>query len=103
MTKVFLIHGSHGSPEENWFPWLKQELEKAGLEVIVPELLDSSSTAEQKLPVERISVDMPDHSAIKQQVNEYLDKCDGQVEAVYNKDEKKMIIQCVGKDCEKQE
>jgi hypothetical protein len=36
MKKVFIIHGSHGYPEENWFPWLKIELEKLGNDVIVP-------------------------------------------------------------------
>ena len=33
---VFIFHGTEGYPEENWFPWLKQELEKENCNVIVP-------------------------------------------------------------------
>ena len=36
MKTFFLIHGSYGSPENNWFPWLKDELENAGHKVYVP-------------------------------------------------------------------
>ena len=32
----FIFHGIYGNPKENWFPWLKQELEIKGFEVIVP-------------------------------------------------------------------
>lgn len=34
--KVFIIHGAYGEPNENWFPWLKNELEKLGIKVFVP-------------------------------------------------------------------
>lgn len=37
MTKrVFIIHGWEGSPQKNWIPWLKNELEKKGFSVFVP-------------------------------------------------------------------
>lgn len=36
MPNVFIIHGSNGYPEENWFPWLKHELEKINVECTVP-------------------------------------------------------------------
>jgi len=35
-VNVFIIHGSFGSPEENWFPWLRGELEKLGVKVFAP-------------------------------------------------------------------
>jgi len=36
MVNIFIIHGSFGHPEENWFPWLKSELEKIGCRVFIP-------------------------------------------------------------------
>jgi predicted alpha/beta hydrolase family esterase len=32
------IHGAYGNPEENWFPWLKAELESYGARVSCPVL-----------------------------------------------------------------
>lgn len=35
-TTVIIIHGSYGRPDENWFPWLAQELQQDGIEVKIP-------------------------------------------------------------------
>lgn len=37
MSKYIIVHGSFGSSEGNWFPWLKKKLEDRNLEVIVPQ------------------------------------------------------------------
>ncbi|MFA6486161.1 MAG: GNAT family N-acetyltransferase [Candidatus Magasanikbacteria bacterium] len=37
MTNIFIFHGVGGYPEENWFPWLKKELENSGNRVFVPQ------------------------------------------------------------------
>jgi predicted alpha/beta hydrolase family esterase len=36
--KVIILHGANGNPHENWFMWLKSELEKHSIESIVPRL-----------------------------------------------------------------
>jgi len=35
---VIVLHGTGGSPEGNWFPWLKRKLESKGIDVIVPKM-----------------------------------------------------------------
>ena len=37
MKNAIIFHGTEGYPEENWFPWLKGELEKVDYTVSVPQ------------------------------------------------------------------
>ena len=41
--RVFVIHGYGASPKDNWFPWLKEELEKKGFDVSVPQMPDTDN------------------------------------------------------------
>ena len=38
MIRTLILHGSFGSKDGNWFPWLASELEKRGEEVYVPQM-----------------------------------------------------------------
>lgn len=41
--RIFIIHGWGGSPEEGWFPWLKEKLTAMGHEVFVPKMPDADN------------------------------------------------------------
>lgn len=34
--RVIILHGAHGGPDTNWFPWLHADLERHGVEVMRP-------------------------------------------------------------------
>ncbi len=36
MNNAFIFHGTAGSPEGNWFPWAKRQLEAKGIATVVP-------------------------------------------------------------------
>ncbi len=36
--KALILHAWYSKPSDNWYPWLKKELESRGYEVILPEL-----------------------------------------------------------------
>lgn len=38
MIKAIIQHGSFGNPNENWFPWLKQELIRVGIKAFTPQM-----------------------------------------------------------------
>ena len=38
MNNYIIIHGSFGSKDGNWFPWLKEYLEQKGKEISVPQM-----------------------------------------------------------------
>ena len=37
-SNVIIVHGAYGHPFENWFNWMKTELESLGIECVVPQL-----------------------------------------------------------------
>lgn len=41
--KVFLVHRWEGSPEKDWQPWMKKELEKKGFKVFAPLMPDAAN------------------------------------------------------------
>lgn len=45
---VYVIHGWTGNPNNDWFPWIKKELEDMDLKVIIPVMPDTNNPSCQK-------------------------------------------------------
>jgi uncharacterized protein len=61
--RVFIIHGWEGTPDSNWFPWLKSELGKYGFEVFVPQMPNADfPVAEEWLEYLQKIVGEPDNN-----------------------------------------
>jgi len=43
MKRAFIIHGWEGSPNSNWFPWLKKELENNGFSIVAPQMPNAAN------------------------------------------------------------
>ncbi len=41
--RVFIVHRWGGNPESDWYPYLRDELESLGFDVVVPEMPDSEN------------------------------------------------------------
>jgi predicted alpha/beta hydrolase family esterase len=48
MKRAVILHGTDGTPEANWFPWLRSKLEEQGYEVWVP-LLPGNHTPNRQV------------------------------------------------------
>ena len=82
--RAFIIHGWGASPRDDWFPWLKGELEQEGFEVFVPEMPNTEEPKiEEWVPFLADLVGEPDentyfvgHSIGCQTITRYLEKFD---------------------------
>lgn len=41
--RVYIIHGWEATPQSNWFPWLKKELENQGFMAYTPQMPDTNN------------------------------------------------------------
>lgn len=88
--RVFIIHGWCGFPEECWFMWLKEQLEKQGVKVEVPLMPEAEAPQIDKwVPFLEKLVGEPDqdtylvgHSIGVQTILRYLEKVNAPVGGV---------------------
>lgn len=48
MKRVIVVHGWGGSSMDNWLPWFKNEIEKLGHEVLVPDMPNTDNPVIEK-------------------------------------------------------
>src|SRR3989338_3630464 len=75
--KVYIIHRWDGSPSLDWYPWLKEELEKKSFEVFVPKMPEPNHPKIAKNPDE--DTYFVGHSIGCQTILRYLEKINKKV------------------------
>ena len=46
--RVIIMHGKNSDPSKNWFPWISEQLNTLGYEVIIPDLPDAEDPEKHK-------------------------------------------------------
>lgn len=67
MKNAIILHGVNGDSNENWFPWLKNELEQRGFAVWVPDLPETQKPSSKRWVtyiLENIPFELGDESYI---------------------------------------
>jgi predicted alpha/beta hydrolase family esterase len=85
--KFIIFHGSYGSLEGNWFPWLKRELEKLRQEVLLPKFPTDDWDEVNKIGENNIKNYKP-----KQTLNNWLAAFEKQVLPNIQEDDKLCFI-----------
>lgn len=63
--KFVILHGYTGTPEKNWLPWAKRQLETLGHEVLVPVLPDTENPAEEaQVAAALAAADFDEHTVL---------------------------------------
>ncbi len=85
-----IIHGVNADPNANWFPWLKNELERAGYEVTLPIFPTPGQSLESWLGViEKYETKINEetvligHSLGASFIMDYLEKTNKKIKAVF--------------------
>ena len=65
MKVIFIPGNGGGSPKDNWFPYLKEELEKLGVNVVASEFPDNDLARESYwIPFLKDNLQADEHSIL---------------------------------------